>query len=200
MVIVDPVSMTPRQSQRRQAILDAVVALVAERGVDDLQMRDVADRARVSLGTLYRYFTSKDHLVAAAYMSWASGLDLRLARASDVYDRAADPATRLARALRAGVRPFQREPSFARMLIAIGSANDPMASETYLELGRAIRRTLGQAIPDVEPGLREGVLQIVGSVWYHAFVEWMGGRISAGQVSERLDLAAHLLLGREESP
>ena len=188
--------MTPRQTERREAIVAAVVDLVAERGVDDLQMRDVADRARVSLGTPYRYFSSKDHLVAVAFMAWASNLDRQLTR-SRVLDAGTegDPATRLSEALRVGVRPFERQPNFARMLIAVGSSSDPLASETYLGLGRAIRRALGRAIPDVEPETREGVLQVVGSVWYHTFVEWMGGRITVAQVHERLDRAVQLLLG-----
>ena len=188
--------MTPRQTARRDAIVTAVVDLVAERGVEVLQMREVAERAHVSLGTPYRYFASKDHLVAVAFMAWASNLDRQLTR-SRVLDAGAedDPATRLSRALRVGVRPFEREPNFARMLIAVGSSSDPQASETYLGLGRAIRQVLGRAIPDVDPETREGALQVVGSVWYHAFVEWMGGRITVAQVHERLDRAARLLLG-----
>src|SRR5688500_3422250 len=136
--------MTPRQTERREAMVAAVVDLVAERGVDDLQMRDVAERAGVSLGTPYRYFASKDHLVAAAFMAWASNLDRQLTR-SRVLDGGVgdDPATRLSQALRVGVRPFQRQPNFARMLIAVGSSSDPVASEIYLGLGRAIRGALG---------------------------------------------------------
>jgi len=191
-VAATDVRMTARQSQRRQAILDAVVALVGERGVHDLQMRDVAERSRVSLGTIYRYFASKDHLIAAAFMHWGSGLERQVALVK--LDDDADAATRLSRALRVGVRPFQREPHFARMLIAVGSSSDPSASETYLGLGRRVRQILGQSIPDVEPDEREAVLQVVGSVWYHAFVEWMSGRITVQQVYERLDLAARLLL------
>lgn len=173
----------------------AVVELVAERGVDDLQMRDVAERAGVSLGTPYRYFGSKDHLVAVAFMAWASNLDRRLTRAQVLGAADHGPAERLVEALRVGVRPFQRQPNFARMLIAVGSSTDPQASETYLGLGRAIRHALGRAIPDVDPDTREAVLQVIGSVWYHAFVEWMGGRITVAQVHERLAGAARLLLG-----
>ncbi|WP_261570163.1 TetR/AcrR family transcriptional regulator [Frankia gtarii] len=41
-------------------------------------MRDVAEEAGVSLGTTYRYFASKDHLLAAAWTDWARRLSDRV--------------------------------------------------------------------------------------------------------------------------
>jgi AcrR family transcriptional regulator len=54
------------QRERRRRILDATVALAAKGGYDAVQMRTVAERAEVALGTLYRYFPSKVHLLVAA--------------------------------------------------------------------------------------------------------------------------------------
>ena len=67
--------MTPLQLERRERLLDAVIALVAEGHDDEMQMKDIADRAGVALGTVYRYFSSKDHLVAAALVRWAESLE-----------------------------------------------------------------------------------------------------------------------------
>ena len=50
------------QRERRQRILDATLALASRGGYDAVQMRAVADRADVALGTLYRYFASKESL------------------------------------------------------------------------------------------------------------------------------------------
>ena len=38
-------------------------------------MKDVAERSGVALGTIYRYFSSKDHVAAAALLEWARSLD-----------------------------------------------------------------------------------------------------------------------------
>src|SRR5262250_2259412 len=54
------------QRERRQRILDATLALASRGGYDAVQMRAVADRAGVALGTLYRYFPSKIHLLVSA--------------------------------------------------------------------------------------------------------------------------------------
>src|SRR5436190_21841973 len=54
------------QRDRRKRILDATVALASKGGFDAVQMRAVAEQADVALGTLYRYFPSKIHLLVSA--------------------------------------------------------------------------------------------------------------------------------------
>ena len=55
------------------------MSLAAEGGYDAVQMRDVAATAQVALGTIYRYFASKDHLLAATLVEWTKDLQRRLA-------------------------------------------------------------------------------------------------------------------------
>ena len=54
------------QRDRRKRILDATIALASQGGFDAVQMRAVAEQADVALGTLYRYFPSKIHLLVSA--------------------------------------------------------------------------------------------------------------------------------------
>src|SRR3982074_3250548 len=54
------------QRDRQKRILDATLALASKGGYDAVQMRAVAERADVALGTLYRYFPSKNHLLVSA--------------------------------------------------------------------------------------------------------------------------------------
>src|SRR6185436_17678036 len=63
---------------RKQLLLDAATALAAEGGYDAVQMRDVAARAEVALGTLYRHYASKDQLLLAALAAQAATLRERL--------------------------------------------------------------------------------------------------------------------------
>ena len=72
--------MTRAQQARRQRVIDAAMELGLEGGYEAVQMRDVAARADVAMGTVYRYFTSKDHLLAAALVHWVEQLDARLAQ------------------------------------------------------------------------------------------------------------------------
>src|SRR6266513_3735817 len=66
------------QAARRQRVIDAAVTLASDGGYEAVQMRDVAARADVALGTVYRYFTSKDQLLAAAWSHWRAQLERRL--------------------------------------------------------------------------------------------------------------------------
>lgn len=51
--------------RRRQEILEAAYAVVAEKGLEGLRTRDVAGRAGVNIATLHYYFGTKDALVMA---------------------------------------------------------------------------------------------------------------------------------------
>lgn len=61
---------TPRQRRSREivsAILEATRRILAEREVGALTTQQVADRAGVSIGSLYRYFPDKGALIAAVH-------------------------------------------------------------------------------------------------------------------------------------
>ena len=66
-----------------ERILTAALGLIGRRGVRRLGMQEIAEAAGVSRGTLYRYFPSKEHVLAGAadYDSarFSSGLDAALA-------------------------------------------------------------------------------------------------------------------------
>ena len=65
---------SPAQRDRRRRILDATIALASKGGFDAVQMRAVAESADVALGTLYRYFPSKIHLLVSALSTRARGV------------------------------------------------------------------------------------------------------------------------------
>jgi AcrR family transcriptional regulator len=56
----------PRSELREQAILDAALDLVMEVGYDGLSMDALAERARASKATIYRHWSGKAEVVAAA--------------------------------------------------------------------------------------------------------------------------------------
>ena len=84
--------LTAEQRDRRRRVIDAAFELGAERGYDAVQMRDVSATANVSLATIYRYFSSKDHLLAAAMTEWTTELQERVAQSPPRGDTAAGRA------------------------------------------------------------------------------------------------------------
>jgi AcrR family transcriptional regulator len=63
---VRPTLRERQAEQVRRAVLDAVVAQLEDKAVDDISMGDVAAAAGVSLRTLYRYFPDRASLLNAA--------------------------------------------------------------------------------------------------------------------------------------
>ena len=63
--------LTPKARRTRERILEAALALFAERGYEATTMRDVAREAGASLGLAYRYFAAKEEFALALYMRLA---------------------------------------------------------------------------------------------------------------------------------
>jgi len=59
---------TPRAEQTRAAITEAALALFRERGYEAATMRAIAERAGVSTGNAYYYFSSKEELIQEFYL------------------------------------------------------------------------------------------------------------------------------------
>jgi AcrR family transcriptional regulator len=56
----------PGRVQRRKNLLDAVHEVISESGIDGASMRQIADRANVSTGTINYHFGNKHKLIMAA--------------------------------------------------------------------------------------------------------------------------------------
>ena len=66
---------TPSQVARRERIIRAATELLEEREYERIQIRHVADAASVALGTLYRYFPSKEQLYAEVLLTWSESFE-----------------------------------------------------------------------------------------------------------------------------
>ena len=57
------------QQARYERVIAAATQVLSEGGQEAVQMKDLAQRAGVSLATLYRYFPAKDYLLLAVSLS-----------------------------------------------------------------------------------------------------------------------------------
>ena len=83
-----------RSSEKYQRILDAAVAVFAERGFFVSRISDIADRANVADGTVYLYFKNKDEILASAINTAFDGF---MSRARTELEKLASPTERLRR-------------------------------------------------------------------------------------------------------
>lgn len=64
-----------RGDDRRQALIDAARALIAERGFEGLRTRDVAERVGINHATIHHYFPTKEALIEAVVRDLVARLD-----------------------------------------------------------------------------------------------------------------------------
>ena len=76
--------LTPRQEDRRQRILSAARAMVADHGYDDMVMSQVAEKAGVSPTTLYNLYNTKDQLIMESLRDLISGNQQRVLASSEL--------------------------------------------------------------------------------------------------------------------
>ena len=91
------------EDKRRQALIAATLALVAEGGARAATVRAIADRAGVTAGLIRHYFTTKDDLIMAAYRQLMTGMTED--SAAVLTSAPKDPHARLAAFVAASLRP-----------------------------------------------------------------------------------------------
>jgi TetR/AcrR family transcriptional regulator, cholesterol catabolism regulator len=73
-----PETLRHDQLARRQRIVRTALRALANSDYDQVKISEVARDSGVALGTLYRYFASKEHLFAAAFVEWQGALKKKL--------------------------------------------------------------------------------------------------------------------------
>ncbi len=184
------------QRDRRKRILDATYQLARDGGFDAVQMRAVADRADVALGTLYRYFPSKIHLLVSAL-----GRTFEQAEAS-MKGRPVPgdtPAERVIGVLKKTTRGLQGDPHLTEALTrAFMFADASVASEIH-DVGMLMTSMLTHAM-DPERGDEIvtdddiAIARVIGDVWLSALVAWVTGRSTAADTAQHMETAVRLLL------
>ena len=91
------------EDKRRQALIAATLALVAEGGARGATVRAIAERAGVTAGLIRHYFSTKEDLVAAAYRHLMTNMTDNTAAVLTSAPK--DPNARLAAFVAATLRP-----------------------------------------------------------------------------------------------
>jgi AcrR family transcriptional regulator len=186
--------MSPRQLERRKYLIRAALELVSEIGVERVQMKQVSERSGVALGTTYRYFSSKDHLLASAVSDWRGKLMADLA--ADLRGSPSPPGAtdRVVRFVHRGMRAFQRQPNLAHLLVSVTVSTDPFASETVDAMASAGRASLLAVMPEVPASATKVLPQLIDAAWHNELVAWVTGRTTLADAFVHLDETIRLLL------
>lgn len=186
------------QRERRKRILDATLAIASKGGYDAVQMRAVADRADVAVGTLYRYFPSKVHLLVSA-------MGREIARVETKPDPATYAETTRHQRLNLVVnklnRAMQRNPLLTEAMTRAYVFADASAAGEVDHVQKLIDSMFAGAMSDGEPTEEQyHISRVISDVWLSNLLAWLTRRASATDFTTRLDLAVRLLIGDDDSP
>jgi AcrR family transcriptional regulator len=170
----------PREARADRAILTATLQLMAERGVRDLRMDDVAERAGVGKATIYRRYRSKDSLVSDAIATLVSEITI-----PDAGSTRAD----LLALMRQAVELYSGSLA-ARLMPAVleETRRNPELASTVRDEFLAGRRTALSVV--LERGVRRGDLR--GGLDLELALDVLGGAIfyrllvTGGPIDEQL--------------
>lgn len=185
-----PESLIPSQRARRERIVTAALELLKDGEYDKIQMRDIAEEADVALGTVYRYFASKEHLFAAVLVVWSDSLHQRVQRRPLVGDTPVEMLDDLmARVLNA----FDRFPQFLRLIIVLENTPDPHARALHAEFSARASDTFLEPLAPLHPDDARDVIDVVKAVLWSLLRSWSHGGITMREARQRMTRAIDLV-------
>ncbi|MBX3314220.1 MAG: TetR/AcrR family transcriptional regulator [Actinobacteria bacterium] len=185
--MVDP---TPAQRARRQRIVRSALELLEQRPYDQIQIRDVAERADVALGTLYRYFPSKEQLFAHVLLEWSSSFADAIGRRRPERD---SDAERLRTALRRAVGAFERNPNFFQLITVLEVATDPDVVAPFTEYSDAFIAVVEGAMRDTDEAQTAVVVGLAIALLWSLLREWSHDRCTIREVNNRIDASIEVV-------
>ena len=191
------------QLKRLRRIVDAATQLAEKGGFEGVKLRDVAEVSEVALGTLYKYFRSKEDILLFALAEEVERMEATVA-ARPLQN--GSPLQRLASFFQQATRSLTRKPQFARAVLrSLASGDSDTATKVAAFHGRmsamivSVLRGKPLAAPAKDgPALvgteRERDLALVlQNVWYASLIGWAGGLHPTKAVAEHVTSAARLM-------
>ena len=173
-------SLPPAQRTRWDRIVRAALELLEDGEYDQIQMRDVAARADVALGTLYRYFASKEHLYAAVMLVWFRSFQRGLQREQ----LPEEPGEALKELLRRSVAAFARKPQFLRVEIVLQGSTDVHTTKLFREFSEKNRGAYGEALDGLSELDIDRISAMASAVLGTALHQFALGRATIERVYE----------------
>ena len=196
-------SHTTTMDERTQRILMVAMELAERDGYEAVRLRDLAEQADVALATVYRRFSCKEDILAAA-------LDLQVSQMLELMRDAEVPGAngheRLNWFFRAATDALAARPKLsAAMLRTVASGVPDLAERVTRYHGRMIEIILGvyrgNFDPETPTTSEHTLAVLLQHVWFGALVGWTGGMHDHDTVIETVDTATRLLLaGLETTP
>lgn len=163
--------------ERTDRILDAALELAEADGYEAVRLRDLAERAEVALGTVYRRFASKEDILAAVLEREVN----RLYGVINAYGVPGEsPLERLESFFEMATQILAGRPKLAAAMLRTVASGDPVLSETVTRYYDRVVEILvvvarGAAIEAPITPDEALVARLLQNIWFGGLVGWTGG-------------------------
>lgn len=159
------------RERRRQQIIAASKRAIAAKGFSRTTIKDIANEAELSPGTLYIYFKNKDELYASLSIRMLKHLIVRLQRVKEM--RANDPAQLIDAVKKALCEVYDIDPPMLINLFHLQASEtlENISAELLDQITELTRQSLLTLADIFERGIEEGLfrardpMQIALAVW-----------------------------------
>ena len=182
--------------ERGQRIVEAAIMMAEEDGYDAVRLRDLAEKANVALGTVYRRFSCKEDILAAALEQQVAELRKQI---SDPTLLGTSPEERLRTFFSLATTILSHRPKLAAAMLRTVASGVPELSEKVMryhgEMTEIILAIYRGGFSEDLPTEREHVIAaLLQNIWFGALVGWTGGLHGPEIVTEQMSAATRLLL------
>ena len=185
-----PETLRRDQFARRQRIVRAALRALANSDYDQVRISEVARDSGVALGTLYRYFASKEHLFAAVFVEWQAALKRKLEKEPP---RGGTEAEGLRDVFHQTIRAFQLQPQFYRVVMILNATTDTYAADLYQSISSQFQDTVQTAFPGPFDDDHAAILGTVNAVLDGSLRSWVMNRQTIQDVYDNVDAAIRLI-------
>ena len=180
------------QRARHVRMLEAAVELATEKEIARVQMHEVAKRAGVAIGTLYRYFPSKTHLFVAVMVDQIDRMGTGFKKSAPPGE---SPQDAVYNVLVRATRGLLRRPALSTAMIQSTSTANVASVPDAGKVDRAFRQIMLDAAGIEHPTEEDlTALRLLVQLWFGVIQSCLNGRVTIPDAESDIRKACDLLL------
>lgn len=191
--------LAPNLAARRERIILTALELIRAPAGTNVQMREIAEQTPVALGTLYRYFPSRQELLSHAYERWRDECLQNLVKSGAIQGHT--NAERLGNVTKRDFQFLVDEPNFCEISSELARASNPRVVTCMRRIREKTYEVYMQSIKEMEQVDALSVTDILATVMEAQAILYGIGRTTADAAFQAMDRCIYMLLLREaDSP
>lgn len=183
------------QSEKRAEARRVAAQMATQGGYEAVTMGAVADRIGIARATIYRYFASKDHILAEIMEDWTARIDDDLRRNPPVGRTLAD---RVGAAFARVIDTAARNPGLTSALLLAATSSDPAAADAFPSWSTSVEVYLKTVVGDHPVHRLDEIITVLSYVLFSALIATALRGKDASESTQVLRTAARLLFGARQ--